>query len=157
MSELLLSACQKILRPVRISRNRAADLADFWSVAPAIEVLAGTVLLREGDPGDSLLFVIHGSVKVTVQSPEGKPIDVATLASPILLGATGVMDGGKRTSTCTVDQVATVLRMRRPQFLRAARQATPGAEVLRQLLLITMHQQLIGATDRLRAVLETTP
>ena len=157
MSELLLSACQKILRPVRIPRNRAADLAAFWSSAPAIEVLAGTVLLREGDPGDSLLFVINGSVKVTVQSPEGKPIDVANLNSPLLLGATGVMDGGERTSTCTVDQVATVLRMRRQQFLRAARQATPGAEVLRQLLLITMHRQLIGATDRLRAVLESAP
>ena len=156
MNAELLKACEKILRPIRMPRELAPALARFWSRAPAIEVLGGTVLLREGDPGDSLLFVMNGSVKVTVKSAEGKTIDVATLRSPMLLGVTGVVDGKKRTSTCTVDEVATVLRMRRPVFMGAARQPTPEGEAIRQLLLITMHRQLLRATDQLRDVLAST-
>ena len=156
MTDALLQACEKILRPIRMPRDLAPDLARFWSQAPAIEVLGGTILLREGDPGDSLLFVMNGSVKVTVKCSEGKTIDVATLKSPMLLGVTGVVDGKRRTSTCTVDEVATVLRMRRPVFMAAARRATPEAEAIRQLLLITMHRQLLRATDQLRDVLKTT-
>jgi len=157
MNDALLRACEKIIRPIRMPRERAADLARFWSQAPAIEVLGGTVLLREDDPGDSLLFVINGSVKVTVRGSDGETIEAATLKSPLLLGVTGAMDGKKRTSTCTVDEVATVLRMRRPVFLAAARSATPEAEAIRQLLLITMHRQLLRATDQLRDVLKTAP
>ena len=156
MNDDLLQACEKILRPIRMPRELATDLARFWSQAPAIEVLGGTVLLREDDPGDSLLFVMNGSIKVSVRSSEGKSIDVATLSSPMLLGVTGVVDGKKRTSTCTVDEVATVLRMRRPVFMAAARQPTPEGEAIRQLLLITMHRQLMRATDQLRDVLKTT-
>ena len=97
-----------------------------------------------------------GWLKVTVKSAEGKTIDVATRKSPMLLGVTGVVDGKKRTSTCTVDEVATVLRMRRPVFMAAARQPTPEGEAIRQLLLITMHRQLLRATDQLRDVLAST-
>ena len=156
MNDVLLKACEQILRPIRMPRERATDLARFWSQAPVIEVLGGTVLLREGDPGDSILFVMNGSIKVTVKGSDGQTIEAATLKSPMLLGVTGVMDGKKRTSTCTVDEVATVLRMRRPVFMAAARRATPEAEAIRQLLLITMHRQLLRATDQLRDVLKTT-
>ncbi|HCH63647.1 MAG TPA: hypothetical protein DFR83_12650 [Deltaproteobacteria bacterium] len=157
MSDALLKACEQMIRPIRMPRDRAADLAQFWSAAPVIEVLPGTVLLREGDPGDSILFVMNGSVKVTVKGSSGQDVEAAILQSPMLLGATGVMDGKQRTSTCTVDEAATVLRMRRPVFMAAASRATPEAEAIRQLLLIIMHSQLLRATDQLRDALTSAP
>jgi len=138
------------MRQVGILRERAPDFARFWSRAERIDVPSGTVLLHEGSPGDALLFVYEGSVEVRIHS-DGGSLTVARLPAPVLLGVTGAVDGELRTSTCIAETPTSALRMRRGVFLDAARQATPEAELVRELLLITMHRQLLAATARLRA------
>ena len=154
MSYLLQEACRTALRNVGLLRENAPVLLRFWERAERLEVPDGTVLIREGSPGDSLLFVVEGSLFVSIRGDDGEPIQVVTLSSPLLLGATGAVDGELRTSTCTTQGSVTVLRMRRGVFLDAVRQSTPEAELMRELLLINMHRQLLAATGRLNGVLK---
>lgn len=153
----LRDACSRLLRTVRLPRDRAHDLARFWAPAEQAEVPAGSVLLREGDRGDALLLVLSGTVTVSIRSDAGSQLAVTRLATPLLLGTTGAVDGEARMATCTLDEGGTVLRMRRGVFLDAVRRPGPEAEIVRELLLLTMHQQLLGANDRLRRSLATTP
>ena len=153
MSAPVLDAARKLLRQLGILRERAPDLVSFWSRAEQVTVPAGTALIHEGKPGDALLFVVDGSVSVSIRREDGTSLTVARLPAPLILGATGAVDGGLRTSTCTVDAPTTVLRMRRGVFADAARQVSPGAELMRELLLINMHRQLAAATRRLQDVM----
>jgi|GEM_PF-4524870 len=152
----LLAACGRLLRSVRVPRDRAEPLARFWAPAERIDLPAGATLLREGDRGDALLFVLSGTIAVSIRDHNGTPIHVAQLRTPMIIGTTGAVDGQARMATCTLATPGTVLRMRRGVFVDTARRATPEAEVVRELLLLTMHKQLIGANQRLRRTLEAS-
>lgn len=154
MSVDLRRACSRLLRSVRLPRDRADDLMRFWAPAESTLLPAGSVLLRAGDRGDSLLFVVDATISVSIPDDDGGSIEVARLRPPLLLGTTGAVDGDARMATCTLAEPGTVLRMRRGVFLDAARQATPEAELIRELLLLTMHRQLVGANERLRQTVE---
>ena len=153
MTDRVNEACRKLLREAGLLRERSPELVAFWSRAERLELPPGTVLLREGAPGDALLFVVEGGVQVDVASPGGGPVSVCALSGPILLGITGAVDGALRTATCTTNAPSLVLRMRRGVFADALRQVSPDAETMRELLITTMQRQLLRATGRLQEVL----
>ncbi len=47
---------------------------------------AGTVLLRQGEPGDHISFLIAGEVEVVRQGPQGQREVLATLPAPNVFG-----------------------------------------------------------------------
>jgi CRP/FNR family transcriptional regulator, cyclic AMP receptor protein len=94
----------------------SADIAsilgqtELFSSAPAREIEAivtasrlrtlrrGQVVFTTGDPGDSLLVVLSGLVKVVVRSVDGAELTLVIVRTGGVLGELSVTDGGARSA-----------------------------------------------------------
>jgi CRP-like cAMP-binding protein len=65
----------------------------------------GDMLLREGDPGETMLLVMEGTVRVHTHSPQGE-IQLAELGRGACIGEVSVLMGSPRTAT--VDAITAV-------------------------------------------------
>ncbi len=59
----------------------------------------GQFLWYEGDPGDYLVVIVRGLVKVTVTSPHGDEMLLVTLGPSEVVGELSVIDGGARSAS----------------------------------------------------------
>ncbi|MFO1185740.1 MAG: Crp/Fnr family transcriptional regulator [Bauldia sp.] len=59
---------------------------------------SGETVCNLGDPGDSMMVIVTGSVRVYLPAPKGKEIVLATLAAGEVLGEISVLDGGERSA-----------------------------------------------------------
>jgi CRP-like cAMP-binding protein len=77
----------------------------------------GEVLFHEGDPGDALLVVVSGAVKVVVPSEDGGEAILATLRRGDFLGELAVLDGAPRSASAVALEATEALALPRDQFL----------------------------------------
>ena len=59
---------------------------------------AGDTIFLMGSPGDSMMAVLTGTIRISVPSPEGKEIVLAILQPGELLGEIALLDGKDRTA-----------------------------------------------------------
>ena len=57
------------------------QLVDLGSVVTSREYGPGSVILAEGDPGDTLFLLLNGSAKVTRAAGEGREVVIAFITS----------------------------------------------------------------------------
>jgi cAMP-dependent protein kinase regulator len=72
-----------------------------------------TILVKEGDPGDSLFVVCEGKVEVSTAGPKGKPIKLAELQEGDFFGEVSLLTGKPRTATITSLDETEVLELTR--------------------------------------------
>ncbi len=77
----------------------------------------GEVLFHEGDPGDALLVVVTGAVKIIVPSEDGGEAILATLRRGDFLGELAVLDGAPRSAGAVALEPTEALALPRDQFL----------------------------------------
>jgi tetratricopeptide (TPR) repeat protein len=70
-------------------------------------------IVAEGAPGDAFYIIAEGSVGVTVRSPRGAEIALATLGAGEFFGEVAVIKGRKRTATITAAGPCEVLELTR--------------------------------------------
>ena len=98
--------------------------------------LAGDVIFKEGDMGNSMYVIESGRVKVTATTPQGKTIELATLASGDLFGELCMIDCGERSATVTVFETTKIYEISRIKFDMLGAELSPIAfKVLRRLSL----------------------
>jgi len=73
----------------------------------------GTVLFREGEPGDSMFIIQRGRVRIRFAA---HPAEVATLGPGDFLGELSLLSGVARTATAEVAEDAVLLVIRRDTF-----------------------------------------
>ncbi len=73
----------------------------------------GSVLVSEGDPGDSLFVLSQGRVKVTTRGPNAKPVDLAELKEGDFFGEVSLLTGKPRTATIVSIEDTEVLELTR--------------------------------------------
>ena len=86
----------------------------------------GQVLTSEGDPGDSLLIVESGEVRISRYTPSGQEIVLAVVEAPDAIGELALIDGAARSATVTAQtpvQIRVVPRAAFLQFLESDPQA----------------------------------
>src|SRR5688572_18144384 len=64
-------------------------------------VTRGTTLFRKGDPGNSLILVVSGQVKISVLSPDGREAVLNVIHPGEVLGEIALLDGRPRTADAT--------------------------------------------------------
>ncbi len=108
-----------------------ATLRDVCGMVTPVPVPAGDVLVRQGEPGDTLLLVARGRLELRVSAGPGQPeVVVETVGPGRGIGLLQVLVGGSRTETAVAVEDCEVLRVERAEFRRYA-DAHP--EALRKL------------------------
>ena len=77
----------------------------------------GNIVFYEGDPGDFLLIVLSGRVKVVLLGESGQEINLATLGEGSFVGEMSLLDGAPRSATVVTMDKSTLLQLPREQFL----------------------------------------
>ncbi len=93
---------EDILRRIPIFRLlEEADLTMLSSSLRRHTFAPGELILRQGDPGDSMYFVLAGRVGIMYRSPDGAEKDLATFGSGDFFGEASLLTGEARGATAT--------------------------------------------------------
>lgn len=105
----------------------------------------GQVLFSEGDPGDTLMILEEGRVKVSRFTPGGQEVVLAVQEAPASFGELALIDGAPRSATITA-QSAIVIRMLPRTALMGLVQREPSVALA---LLRTLNQMVRDTNERL--------
>jgi CRP/FNR family transcriptional regulator, cyclic AMP receptor protein len=78
---------------------------------------AGETIFLMGSPGDSMMAVLSGSVRISVPSPEGKEIVLAILQPKEVFGEIALLDGKERTADARAMTACTLAVLERREVL----------------------------------------
>jgi signal transduction histidine kinase len=81
-----------------------------------IEVPAGTIVFREGDPPDFCYLISRGALRITKSLPTGEEELLATLSAGDFVGELGLYDFSPRSATVTAALDANLARIDRERF-----------------------------------------
>jgi CRP/FNR family transcriptional regulator, cyclic AMP receptor protein len=100
LSDLItLEAARRSLGNCVLFRDlEAADKDALLARARIRQVPAGETIFLMGFPGDSMMAVLSGSVRISVTSAEGKEIVLAILSERDVFGEIAMLDGKERTA-----------------------------------------------------------
>ena len=79
----------------------AAELQDLLERATLCPMKKGDVLLHQGDPGDYLIIVLDGTIRVSMVASNGREIILDYLEPGSVIGEIALLDQGERTASVT--------------------------------------------------------
>ncbi len=77
----------------------------------------GQVLTSEGDPGESLLVLEAGQVRISRYTPSGQEVVLAVVDAPASFGELALIDGAPRSATITAQSPVIIRVVPRQAFL----------------------------------------
>ena len=103
---------EDILRRTPIFRLlEEKDLAELAAALHRVSFAPGEHILRQGDAGDSMYFVVAGRVGIAYRSADGSEQDLATFESGDFFGETSLLTGEARSATATAVSRVTCYRL----------------------------------------------
>jgi MFS family permease len=94
-----------------------ARLADAFSRAAAVDVAAGTVVIREGDPADRFYVIVDGTFDVDQATPDGGSRRLRTMGPDEVFGEIGLLTESPRSATVRAATDGRLLALDAPDFL----------------------------------------
>lgn len=126
-----------------LDKQDVLDLAGYLLLYRAKK---GAVILREGEPGDYMLLVIHGSVDVYKSDKIHKQKRINTVLPGMAFGEMAMVDGEPRFATCVATEPVTLACLSREGLVRIIDEKPRlGSKILVQLLAM-MNQRLRQAS-----------
>lgn len=112
----------------QVTDHLLADVPIFAGISPAsLDLLApqtwqrrfpeGQVLASEGDPGESLLVLEAGQVRISRYTPSGHEVVLAVVDAPASFGELALIDGAARSATITAQSAVIVRIVPRQAFV----------------------------------------
>jgi len=77
----------------------------------------GASICSKGDPGNSLIAVVSGTVKISVSSPDGRSAILNLIGPGEIVGEVAVLDGQARTADVTANTNCEIFVIDRREFL----------------------------------------
>jgi len=77
----------------------------------------GATIVSKGDPGNSLIAVISGTVKISISSPDGRSAILNLIGPGEIFGEVAVLDGLARTADATANTNCEIYVIDRREFL----------------------------------------
>jgi len=82
----------------------------------------GEQIFAMGSPGDSMMAVLRGEVRITSPSPDGREVVLNTISAGEAFGEIALLDGHERTGAATAGTDCELLVLHRRDFLPFLRQ-----------------------------------
>lgn len=112
------------------ARMSARDLNDLADASRVRHYPAGQVLWHEGDPGDALLVLEAGRLRISRIGPDGNESILAIVEPMAVIGELALLDGAPRDATVVAQRDVTVRLIPRQVFLNLLRTEPSVAEQL---------------------------
>jgi CRP-like cAMP-binding protein len=96
-------------------------LQQLAAVVRPKEYARGELLFVEGDVGDALLVLVHGSLTVFRSSADGERAALNVLEPPDVLGEVALLDGAARSASVEATEPSLVLSLSRQEFFAVLR------------------------------------
>src|SRR6202048_5291861 len=77
----------------------------------------GATIFSKGDPGNSLVAVISGTVKISISSPDGRNAILNLIGAGEIFGEMGVLGGAARSADATANTACEIFVIDRREFL----------------------------------------
>jgi CRP/FNR family cyclic AMP-dependent transcriptional regulator len=98
--------------------NLAPDaLSDFDTIGSSASMQSGTVLFREGDPGDRVSILCDGKVKLSCSSRDGKTLNLKIALAGDVLGLNAIIAGSPFEVTAEALEPVSLKTIGRADFL----------------------------------------
>src|SRR5712671_4987632 len=94
----------------------------------------GATIVSKGDPGNSLIAVISGTVKISVTSPDGRSAILNLIGPGEIFGEVALLDGRARTADATANTNCEIYVIDRRDFIPFVRSQPALAMKLIELL-----------------------
>lgn len=111
---------------------------------------AGTVVVEEGSPGDSLYIVTRGALTVTTKSPDGHAVRVGTLVVGDFFGEVSLLTGKPRAATVTAETDAECLQVGVEKWTEMTDRAPQLKTLLEQAIAVRAILSAEAVVDDLR-------
>jgi CRP-like cAMP-binding protein len=111
-------------------------------ISEVIEVPEGTVLARNGQPGDQFFLILDGSARVEVTSRKRSRLEPGQY-----FGEMSLLDGGPRSATVVADTPLRLLVIKRRDFATLLREAPEVTQSLLATLSRRVRVAEAGLTD----------
>jgi CRP/FNR family transcriptional regulator, cyclic AMP receptor protein len=137
-----------ILRETRLLRSVSAD--DLQAVAAASRLRTfrrGQVVFTAGDPGDALIVVVSGRVKVVVRSADGGELTLTIIQPGGVLGEISVADGGPRSADAETLEDCRLLLVPRETIQDIYARVPAVAQALASSIAATLRRLTEAASD----------
>ena len=125
----------------------AADLAAIAAAARLRTVRRGQVVFSAGDPGDTLIVVVSGRVKVVVRSADGAELTLTVIPPYGVFGELSVADSGPRSADAETLEDSRLLLIPRETIQRACAQQPALAQALTGSLAATLRRLTEATSD----------
>jgi CRP/FNR family transcriptional regulator, cyclic AMP receptor protein len=78
---------------------------------------AGEVIFRKGEPGESMMVIVSGQVKISVSGLDGKEAVLAVLGAGEIIGELAILDSKPRSADATALATSELMVLRRRDFV----------------------------------------
>jgi CRP-like cAMP-binding protein len=116
---------------------RTIDSASLTALAGAMQrraYPANAVLFRKGDPGETMMLIMAGQVRIFLNDDQGHAITLRTLGAGQVVGEFSLLDHKTRTASASASAPLDVLVLQRADFLRLLHERPlVGVELMRSL------------------------
>jgi CRP/FNR family transcriptional regulator, cyclic AMP receptor protein len=125
----------------------APDLAAVVAAARLRKYRRGQVVFTAGDPGDSLVVVISGRVKVVVRSADGGELTLTIIGPGAVLGEVSVADGGPRSADAETLEESSLLLVPRETIRDVCARVPSAGQALTRSIAATLRRLTEAASD----------
>jgi CRP/FNR family transcriptional regulator, cyclic AMP receptor protein len=114
-----------------LSRETVDELAQSSRVR---EYPQGQILCNEGDPGDDLIVLEAGHLRISRFTADGEEVVLAVVEAPAVVGELALLDGAPRDASVTAQRAVTVRLIPRSVFLKLLEREHAAVEGLLKTL-----------------------
>lgn len=137
-----------ILRQTSLFRSLpAGDLEALAAASRSRTFRRGQIVFTAGDPGDTLIVVISGRIKVVVRSADGGELTLTIIGPGDVLGELSVADGGPRSADAETLDECRLLLVPRETILDVCSRAPAVAQALTASIAATLRRLTEAASD----------
>ena len=107
-----------------------------------LEIKAGDVIARQGEPAASMHFILEGRVGITVDRPDGRTTRLRSLGRHTTVGEMGLLSRQPRSATIRAETASVLYELDAQAFERIKREDPPLSQALLAYVLTVMAERL---------------
>ena len=108
----------------------------------------GATLIRQGDPAETMLFIVSGRVRVELDRAGAPPLVVASAGPGVMMGEIGFYTGVARTAMVVAEVETAAEVLTRDGLARLEREDPALAALVHRLMSCMLAEKLAGSTRR---------